>query len=44
MLFAIDAAHKLGQQDEPTEVLLIGDAGETKPAWIYGQPPYPPSL
>ena len=44
MLFAIDAAHKLGQQDEPTEVLLMGDAGEAKSAWTYGQPPYPPSL
>jgi hypothetical protein len=44
MLFAIDAAHKFGQQDEPTEVLLMGDAGEAKPAWTYGQPPYPPSL
>jgi len=33
MLFAIDAAHKLGQQDEPTEVLLMGDAGEAKSAW-----------
>jgi hypothetical protein len=44
MLFAIDAAHKLGQQDEPTEVLVMGDAGEAKPAWTYGQPPYPPVL
>jgi hypothetical protein len=44
MLFAIDAAHKLGLQDEPTEVLLMGDAGEAKPAWNYGEPPYPPAL
>jgi hypothetical protein len=44
MLFAIDAAQKLGEQDERTEVLLIGDAGEAKPAWVYGQPPYPPAL
>jgi hypothetical protein len=39
MLFAIDATQKRGQQDEPTEVLLIGDAGEVEPAWVYGHPP-----
>ena len=44
MLFAIDAAQKLGEQDDPTEVLVMGEAGEAKPAWTYGQPPYPPAL
>ena len=44
MLFAIDAAQKLGQQDEPTEVLVMGEAGEANPAWTFGQPPYPPAL
>jgi hypothetical protein len=43
MLFAIDAAHKLGQQDGPTEVLLMDDAGGAKPTWVYGQAPYPPT-
>jgi hypothetical protein len=44
MLFAIDAAQKLGLQDEPTEVLVMGEAGEANPAWSFGQPPYPPAL
>ena len=44
MLFAIDAAQKLGPQDEPTEVLVMGEAGEANPAWTFGQPPYPPAL
>jgi hypothetical protein len=44
MLFAIDAAQKLGQQDEPTEVLVMGEAGEANPAWTFGQPTYPPWL
>ncbi len=42
MLFAIDAAQKLGAQGEPTEVLLVDEAGEPQPTWIYGQDPYPP--
>ena len=44
MLFAVDAAHKLGQQDEPTEVVLIDESGEGKSAWVYGEDPYPPVL
>ncbi len=44
MLFAIDAAHKLGGQGEPTEVLLVDEAGDLQPAWTYGQDPYPPKL
>ena len=44
MLFAIDAAHKLGQQGEPSEVVLIDESGEAKPVWSYGQDPYPPVL
>jgi hypothetical protein len=35
MLFAIDAAQKLGQHDGPTEVLVMGEAGEVKPAWTF---------
>ena len=44
LLFAIDAAHKLGQQDEPTEVVLMDEYGEAKPAWTSGRDPYPPAL
>jgi hypothetical protein len=42
MLFAIDAAHKLGEQGEDTQVLLIDEQGEVQPAWTYGQDSYPP--
>lgn len=42
LLFAIDAAQKLGQQGEGTQVLLMDDQGETQPAWTFGQDPYPP--
>jgi hypothetical protein len=41
-LFAIDAAHKLGEQGEVTQVLLMDESGQAKPAWSYGQDPYPP--
>ncbi len=44
LLFAVDAAYKLGQQDDPTEVLLMDENGELKPAWSYGHDPYPPAL
>jgi len=44
LLFAIDAAYKLGDQNEPTQVLLIDESGEAKPVWSYGQDPYPPVL
>jgi hypothetical protein len=44
ILFAIDAAHKLGQQDEPTEVMLLDESGKAKPVWTYGQDPYPAAL
>jgi hypothetical protein len=41
-LFAIEAAHKLGEKGEETEVLVSDEAGEISPVWIYGQHPYPP--
>jgi hypothetical protein len=41
-LFAIDAAHKLGEKGEESEVLVADEAGATSPVWIYGQHPYPP--
>lgn len=44
ILFAVDAANKLGQQDAPTEVLRMDESGETKPVWVYGEHPYPPAV
>jgi hypothetical protein len=42
MLFAIDAAKKLGEQGEDTQVGLMGEQGDFQPEWSYGQDPYPP--
>ena len=42
MLFAVEAAHMLGQQGEPTQVLLLDENGEAHPEWTYGLDPYPP--
>lgn len=42
LLFAIDAAHKIGEQGEEAQVLLIDEGGEARPAWTYGHNPYPP--
>ena len=36
MLFAIDAAHKLGEQGEDTQVLLVDENGAAQPAWTSG--------
>ena len=42
-LFAIEAAHKLGELGEETEVMVSSDeAGAVSPLWIYGQHTYPP--
>jgi len=41
-LFAIDAAYKLGEQGEETEVLVRDEAGLLAPVWVYGQHAYPP--
>ena len=41
-LFAIDAAFKLSEQGEQTEVLVSGEAGVVSPVWVYGQHAYPP--
>jgi hypothetical protein len=41
-LFAIEAAQKLGEKGEETEVLVSDEAGAIAPVWIYGQHPYPP--
>ncbi len=44
MLFAVDAAHKLGRNGEVSEVCLMGDDGHFRPEWRYGSDPYPPTL
>jgi hypothetical protein len=41
-LFAIDAAFKLGEKGQESEVLVADETGVTSPVWIYGQHPYPP--
>lgn len=41
-LFAVDAAHELGEHGEATEVMLADAAGGIVPVWIHGQDPYPP--
>jgi hypothetical protein len=42
MLFAIDAAHKLGEQGAATQVLRVDENGDAGTAWTYGRDPYPP--
>jgi hypothetical protein len=44
MLFAVDAAHKLGGQGEDTQVLRVDETGEARPVWTFGLDPYPPRL
>ena len=44
LLFAIDAAHGLGEKGEATQVLALGARGSTQPVWTYGIDPYPPGL
>jgi hypothetical protein len=43
MLFAIDAAHKLGEQGEDTQVLRTDESGEASAVWTYGIDSYPPA-
>lgn len=42
MLFAVDAANKLGEQGEATQVLVMDDGGFGQPVWTYGLDSYPP--
>jgi hypothetical protein len=44
MLFAVDAAQKLGEQGEQTEVLRVDENGDPRPFWTFGQDRYPPNL
>jgi hypothetical protein len=43
MLFAVDAAHKLGEQGEQAQVLQVDENGALRPVWTHGHDPYPPS-
>jgi hypothetical protein len=42
MLFAIDAAHNLGERGEDTQVLLMDENGNPLAAWTHGKDSYPP--
>jgi hypothetical protein len=44
MLFAVDAAQKLGAKGEDTEVCRLDEHGDGQRAWSYGLDPYPPRL
>jgi len=44
MLFAIDAAQKLGEHGEKADVVLMGENNHVRPEWVYGRDPYPPRL
>jgi len=44
MLFAVDAAQRLGAKGEDTEVLRVDESGDPQLAWSYGLDPYPPRL
>jgi hypothetical protein len=43
MLFASDAAHKLGELGEETQIFRVDENGEAAPVWTYGLDPYPPA-
>jgi len=42
MLFAIDAAHRLGESGEQAQVLSMDESGNARATWTHGQDPYPP--
>ncbi len=42
MLFAVDAANKLGEQGEETQVLMLDENGDERAVWTFGQDPFPP--
>jgi hypothetical protein len=43
VLFATDAAHKLGELGEDTQVLRMDENAVVEPVWTYGLYPYPPT-
>jgi hypothetical protein len=42
-LFAVDAAHNLGEQGEETSVFRLDEDGEASRVWTHGLDPYPPN-
>ncbi|HVG52141.1 MAG TPA: DUF2188 domain-containing protein [Xanthobacteraceae bacterium] len=44
MLFAVDAANKLGEQGDETQVLVKDEYGDVRPVWTFGHDSYPPRL
>jgi hypothetical protein len=44
LLFAIDAAHGLGEKGEETQVLQLDERGRTRAIWTCAIDPYPPGL
>lgn len=44
MLFAIEAAQKLGERGDAAEVCLMGLNGNFVPEWAYGRDAYPPRI
>jgi hypothetical protein len=44
MMFAIDAAQRLGERGKSPQVCLMGENGCFRPEWVYGRDSYPPSL
>ena len=43
MLFAIEAAHALGEHGEDAQVLQIDENGDALSVWTYGHDAYPPA-
>jgi hypothetical protein len=42
ILFAVDAAHRLGERGEDAQVLRLDENGDASPVWSHGLDPYPP--
>ncbi|MBN8936302.1 MAG: DUF2188 domain-containing protein [Rhizobiales bacterium] len=42
MIFAVDAARKLGAYGESAEVCLMGENGHFRPEWVSGRDTVPP--
>jgi hypothetical protein len=41
MLFAVEAAHRFGEQGRATQVFRVDESGNTNLVWTYGFDPYP---
>ena len=44
IMFAVDAAQKLGERGDNAEVCLMGVTGHFTPTWAYGRDSYPPRI